>query len=564
MNSTGPATGTAGTAIPASSISSVFANSSGSTATGTITFTVFGPSTEPSTCTSGGTTVGTATVSGNSTYHPSAGYTPTQAGNYWWYASYGGDGNNNAAASACGSGMSETVVAQASPTLTVAAPTTDIAGTAIAASSISSVFANSSGSNATGTITFTVFGPQASAPTTCTSGGTTVGTATPAGNGTYSSSAGFTPTLAGNYWWYVSSPADSNNNAANSACPPTTETTVNAAAQNRLVLSATSTTPTAGAADNLTITATDQYGNIITSYTGSHNLTFGGAVTSPSGTHPTVTNSSGAATNFGSTTAITFTNGVASVSGSSNGVMTLYDVQSTNITVTDGTFSNGTGLSVTVGPTGAASLTLGAASTTPTAGAADNLTVTAIDAYGNTATSYTGSKNLTFGGASAIGSFTPTVTNASGTAINFGSATAISFTSGQATVSGSSNGQMALYKATTSPIVVSDGTINNGGGLSVTVNPATLNSFTWSAFSTTTPTVGSPFTATLSALDAFGNAASGYMSATQCVTFSGPANSPAPSSTSPLYPANGSCATGQSSRSLQRLGSSHLGQLHPL
>ena len=29
--------------------------------------------------------------------------------------------------------------------------------------------------------------------------------------------------------------------------------------------------------------------------------------------------------------------------------MTLYDVQSTNITVTDGTFSNGTGLSVTVG-----------------------------------------------------------------------------------------------------------------------------------------------------------------------------------------------------------------------
>ena len=78
---------------------------------------------------------------------------------------------------------------------------------------------------------------------------------------------------------------------------------------------------------------------------------------------------------------------------------------------------------------------MGAASTTPTAGAADNLTVTAIDAYGNTATSYTGSKNLTFGGASAIGSFTPTVTNASGTAINFGSATAISFTSGQATVS---------------------------------------------------------------------------------------------------------------------------------
>ena len=64
----------------------------------------------------GGTTVGTATVSGNATYHPSAGYTPTAAGNYWWYASYGGDSNNNPAASTCGSGMSETVVAKATPT----------------------------------------------------------------------------------------------------------------------------------------------------------------------------------------------------------------------------------------------------------------------------------------------------------------------------------------------------------------------------------------------------------------------------------------------------------------
>ena len=111
VTASGPANGTDGTAIPTTSISSVFGSSSGSNATGTIIFTVFGPQTSaPTTCTSGGTSVGTATVSGNSTYHPSAGFTPTQGGDYWWYASYGGDANNNTAASICGSGMSETGV----------------------------------------------------------------------------------------------------------------------------------------------------------------------------------------------------------------------------------------------------------------------------------------------------------------------------------------------------------------------------------------------------------------------------------------------------------------------
>ena len=56
----------------------------------------------------------------------------------------------------------------------------------------------SSGSNASGTITFTVFGPLTNAPTTCTTGGTTVGTATVNnGNATYTSSAGYTPPRCG-------------------------------------------------------------------------------------------------------------------------------------------------------------------------------------------------------------------------------------------------------------------------------------------------------------------------------------------------------------------------------
>ncbi|HEY5473191.1 MAG TPA: hypothetical protein VIK32_08370, partial [Candidatus Limnocylindrales bacterium] len=79
---------------------------------------------------------------------------------------------------------------------------------------------------------------------------------------------------------------------------------------------------------------------------------------------------------------------------------------------------------------------LAAATTTPTAGQTDNLTITAKDAAGITVTTYTSSQNLTFSGAGTIGSFSPTVTNSSGTATVFGTATAISFTNGVSTLGG--------------------------------------------------------------------------------------------------------------------------------
>ena len=56
---------------------------------------------------------------------------------------------------------------------------------------------------------------------------------------------------------------------------------------------------------------------------------------------------------------------------------------------------------MTVAPGAASKITLSAASTTPAAGAADNLTTTAFDTYGNVATAYTGSRSLTFSTASA-------------------------------------------------------------------------------------------------------------------------------------------------------------------
>jgi len=103
-----PGSGMAGVSIGAGSIGSTV--SGGSSPTGTVTFKVFGPEpSAPASC-AGGTIVGSATIAGDGSYSPGGGFTPTSAGDYWWYASYGGDAGNNPAASTCGAGMAETDV----------------------------------------------------------------------------------------------------------------------------------------------------------------------------------------------------------------------------------------------------------------------------------------------------------------------------------------------------------------------------------------------------------------------------------------------------------------------
>ena len=124
--------------------------------------------------------------------------------------------------------------------------------------------------------------------------------------------------------------------------------TLTLAASPHLVLSAATTTPNAGVPDQLTITVEDSLNATLTSYNGPHSLTFTGASQSAGGNVPTVTNSSGNAVAFGSPTTITFTNGVASVSGGA-GVMTLYKPEVANVVVSDGKIDNSPGLSVTVG-----------------------------------------------------------------------------------------------------------------------------------------------------------------------------------------------------------------------
>lgn len=145
--------------------------------------------------------------------------------------------------------------------------------------------------------------------------------------------------------------------ASNGVAPNATQNFTLTVGINHLALAAATTGPTAGASDNLTITALDGANNVLTTYVGSHNLVFGGATTIGTFT-PSVVNTNGVTTTFGATTAINFTNGVATVSAGRNGVMTLYKAESATITVTDGTLNNGTGLPVTVSAAAPAGLAL--------------------------------------------------------------------------------------------------------------------------------------------------------------------------------------------------------------
>jgi hypothetical protein len=307
------------------------------------------------------------------------------------------------------------------------------------------------------------------------------------------------------------------------AASPTKSASVTIGVADRLVLAAESVTPTAGAADNLTVTAKDAAGNTVTSYTGSHSLTFSGASASPGGNTPTVVNSSGTAVGFGSATALNFTSGIASVSSAKNGVMKLYASGAAGIEASDGSIATKQPLSVTVAPSSASKLVLTAATTTPTAGAADNLTTTAQDTYGNTATSYTGSHSLTYSGASASpGGNTPTVSDSSGNEVAFGTATPTNFSAGVASVSGGANGAMKLYKSGAATVQVSDGTFSTT--LATTTTAAGAVKLLLAA-ATTTPVAAASDNLTITAQDAYTNTATSY-TGTHNLTFSGSSASP--------------------------------------
>src|SRR5437773_7848162 len=124
----------------------------GTNPTGTISFTLY----SDAGCTiSGSVFTSSATVNGNGDYS-SGPFTATQAGTYHWRASYSGDGNNNPAGpTACADPAEAVVVTKASPALTTTA-----SGSVAAGGSVNDVAHLTLGTNPTGTISFTLYGPD--------------------------------------------------------------------------------------------------------------------------------------------------------------------------------------------------------------------------------------------------------------------------------------------------------------------------------------------------------------------------------------------------------------------
>lgn len=195
----------------------------------------------------------------------------------------------------------------------------------------------------------------------------------------------------------------------------------------RLVITGTGT-QTAGASQNIVITARDGSGNTVTSYAGAKTLTFSGSAISPDATEsPTIADSNGVARDFGLPTGLRFVNGVATVSGSSNGVMTLYAVGASTITATDGTISSSGSDRLVVNVSPAAFGKFALSLTTPQVNAVAFTganTLTAQDPYGNTTTSFSAaSNNVTLtstltGTISGLGSGNDNVLNGSSDFVN--------------------------------------------------------------------------------------------------------------------------------------------------
>jgi hypothetical protein len=263
--------------------------------------------------------------------------------------------------------------------------------------------------------------------------------------------------------------------------------TVNPAAASTFVVSGFPSPITAGVAGNVTVTAKDAFGNIATGYAGTvHFTSTDGQATLP--------------------VDYAFTSGDAGVHTFS---VTLKTVGSRAVTATDtvtGTIA-GTQSGITVNPAAASVLLVSGFPTSISAGVAGNVTVTAKDAFGNTATGYSGTVHFT----SADGQATLPANYA--------------FTSADAGVHTFS----ATLKTVGSQSITATDTVTGtiaGTQSSITVNPAAASKFVVSGFPSPA-TAGVAGNVTVTAKDAFGNTATGYRGTVHFTSTDGQATLPA-------------------------------------
>ncbi len=220
----------------------------------------------------------------------------------------------------------------------------------------------------------------------------------------------------------------------------------------------------AGVAHTLTVTAKDAYGNTATGYTGTVHF----SSTDPAATLPANT---------------TLTNGVGTFS------VTLKTAGTRSVTATDTVTSSITGSqnAIVVNPGSAATLSVSGLPSPTVAGVAHTLTVTVKDAYGNTATGYTGTVHFSSTDPAATLPANTTLTNGVGTF------------------------SVTLKTAGTRSVTATDTVTSSitGSQNAIVVNPG--SAATLSVSGLPSPTVaGVAHTLTVTAKDAYGNTATGY------------------------------------------------------
>ncbi|MDB6123880.1 MAG: putative outer rane autotransporter [Pedosphaera sp.] len=293
--------------------------------------------------------------------------------------------------------------------------------------------------------------------TTSGSGYTTLGA------GANVSGSPFTDTTAvnGTVYYYVVSSLNGSCESTNSA--PEAAATPN---PNFSAFTITGSGSVAAGDDNqLTITAVDTSGATVTGISGDIALTFSGLAAAPNGSLSTVKDRNGVARNLGVVTTINFMNGVGSTA-SGAGMLVAHKAESATLQVSDGTHSStstgGFGLSLTVSAGADSAYRITTTNTAPVVGDTNTLTLAIVDQYQNPS-SFTGTKNITFGGLGAApdGSL-PTVDG-----VPFGTATAINFSS-------SASAGVVAHKAEVGALLsATDGTLSTTGtgGTAPTFSP---------------------------------------------------------------------------------------------